>query len=130
MKTELGRIVILVENYDEAFKFYEENLGCKKFFDLTAESGQRFLHICFDSESPAGLWFLEADTEEQKLRIGNQTAGMPVFVLYTDSFEELLESFIQNSIKIVKGPEVTAESMSLNFLDLYGNEIVLVQLIN
>ncbi|MEO8664166.1 MAG: VOC family protein [Ignavibacteria bacterium] len=129
MKTELGRVVLLVENYDEAFKFYEKILGCKKFFDLKDETGQRFLHICFDSESPAGIWFLKADTEEQKSRIGNQTSGIPVFVLYTDSFEELLERFIQNNIKIVKGPEVTAEAMSLNFLDLYGNEIVLVQLI-
>ncbi len=129
MKTELGRVVILVADYDEAFKFYEENLGCKKFFDLHNESGQRFLHICFNSESPAGIWLLKAETDEQKRRIGNQTAGLPVFVLYTDSFEELFERFIQYNIKIVKGPEVTSGSMSLNFLDLYGNEIVLVQLI-
>ena len=129
MKTELGRAVIVVDNYDEAFKFYEENLGCKKFFDLTDESGKRFLHICFNSESPAGIWFLKADTDEQKSRVGNQTAGMPVFVLYTDSFEELLERFIKNNIRIVKGPEVTAEAMAMNFLDLYGNEIVLVQMI-
>lgn len=128
MKTELGRIVILVNNYDEAFKFYEENFGCRKFFDLTDDSGQRFLHISFGSDSNAGLWFLLADTDEQKKSVGFQTGGLPLFVLYTDSFEEQLEKLNQNGVKIVRGPEMTNEYMSLNFLDLYGNEIVLVQL--
>lgn len=128
MKTELGRIVILVNDYDEAFKFYEENFGCRKFFDLTDNNGQRFLHLSFCPDSPAGLWFLIAETEEQKKRVGNQTGGQPVFILYTDSFEEQLEKLNQNEVKIVRGPEMTNEHMSLNFLDLYGNEIVLVQL--
>ena len=129
MNTELGRIVILVNDYDEAFEFYEENLGCKKFFDLTDEKGFRYLHIGFNSESTAGVWFLKAETKEQKACVGNQTGGQPVFVLYTDSFEEQLEKLVKNEIKIVGEPAVTPESMSLNFLDLYGNEIVLVKLI-
>lgn len=129
MKNVLGRIVILVNDYDEAFRFYEENLGCKKFFDLTDESGKRFLHISFDSESSAGIWFLKAQGEEQISRIGNQTAGSPVLVIYTDSIEEIYERFIKNNVRIVKGPEASEESVSINFLDLYGNEIVIVQLI-
>lgn len=128
MKTELGRVVILVNDYDEAFKFYEENLGCKKFFDLTDELGRRYLHIGFNSESTAGVWFLKAETEEQRKHVGNQTAGEPVFVLYTDVLEELAQKFIENNVKVTKPPEVTEDSISLNFLDLYGNEIVLVQL--
>lgn len=128
MKTELGRVVVLVNDYDEAYKFYEENLGCKKFFDLTNDKGQRFLHISFDSESTAGIWFLKAETEEEKSRVGNQTAGMPVFVLYTDSLEELMTHLINNGVKITKGPETAEDSISINFLDLYGNEIVLVQI--
>jgi predicted enzyme related to lactoylglutathione lyase len=128
MRTELGRIVILVNDYDEAFKFYEENLGCKKFFDLTDRRDLRYLHIGFNSESTAGIWFLLAETDEEKKRVGNQTAGQPVFVLYTDSFQKIFEKFLENKVKILRDPEVTQEYMSLNFLDLYGNEIVLVQL--
>lgn len=130
MKTELGRIVILVNDYDEAFKFYEVNLGCKKFFDLNDDRNLRYLHVGFNSESTAGIWFLKAETDEQKKCVGNQTAGQPVFVLYTDSFQEIFEKFLENEVKILRDPEVTKEYMSLNFLDLYGNEIVLVQLAN
>ncbi len=130
MTVKLGRVVILVNDYDEAFKFYEENLGCKKFFDLTNDEGKRFLHISFDSDSIGGIWFLKAESEEQKKRVGNQTSGQPVFVLYTNSFEELLDKLVENKVVIVKDPSLNGNSMSLNFLDLYGNEIVLVQLIN
>lgn len=128
MKTQLGRIVILVKDYDEAFEFYEKNLGCKKFFDLTDDNGQRFLHISFDSESPTGIWFIKAETDEQKKCIGRQTAGMPVFVLYTDSFDEFVNRLIVNNITILREAEESNDSVSLSFLDLYGNEIVLVQL--
>lgn len=129
MKTELGRIVIIVDDYDEAFNFYEKNLGCKKFFDLTDERGLRYLHVGFNSENIGGIWFVKADTDEQKKRVGNQTAGQPVFVLYTDSFESLMEKLIQNKVEIIRKPEITDDSMSLSIRDLYGNEIVLVQLI-
>lgn len=128
MKTELGRVVILVSDYDEAFRFYEENFGCKKFFDLTDKEGQRFLHIGFDSESVGGIWFLKTENEEQKKFIGNQNAGLPVFVLYTDSFEAQIEKLKENNVTITKGPEITDEYMSMNIKDLYGNEIVIVQL--
>lgn len=127
MNIELGRIVILVNDYDEAFKFYEENFGCKKFFDLTDGTGQRFLHISFGSESTAGIWFLKAETGEQQSRVGNQTGGQPALVLYTDSFDLLIEKLIRNQIKIIKETEITDEYISLSILDLYGNEIVIVE---
>ncbi|MCB0728771.1 MAG: VOC family protein [Ignavibacteriae bacterium] len=130
MKTKLGRVVILVKDYDEAFEFYEKNLGCKKFFDLTDDRGLRYLHVGFNSESSAGIWFLKAQTDEELERVGNQTSGQPVFVLYTDSFDDHLETFINNEVKIVREPEITEEYMLLNFLDLYGNVITLVQLLN
>lgn len=130
MKTELGRFVILVNDYDEAFEFYEQALGCKKFFDLTDENGIRFLHISFDSESKAGIWFLKADTEEEKARVGNQTGGTPVFALYTDSIDELVKNLLKHKVRITKGPEISDDSVSVNFLDLYGNEIVIVQMTN
>ncbi|HMQ68300.1 MAG TPA: VOC family protein [Ignavibacteria bacterium] len=130
MNTKLGRVVILVKDYDEAFEFYEKNLGCKKFFDLTDDRGLRYLHVGFNSESSAGIWFLKAITDEEKERVGNQTSGQPVFVLYTDSFDDHLETLINNEVKIVREPEITEEYMLLNFLDLYGNVITLVQLIN
>jgi len=129
MKVDLGRSVILVNDYDEAFEFYKLNFGCKKFFDITKDDGQRFMHICFDSETRAGLWFLKAETEEQQEAVGRQTAGMPMLVLYTDDFDELTEIISDNGVTFNCEPEITDEYKSVSLNDLYGNEIVIVQLL-
>lgn len=130
MKVDLGRAVILVNDYDEAFNFYKDNFGCKKFFDITNDEGERFLHICFDSETRAGVWFLKATTNEQKEIVGNQTGGSPVLVLYTDDFEQLNEILTDNGVKYKTEPELTNKYKSVSVFDLYGNEIVVVQLLS
>ncbi|HQY51428.1 MAG TPA: VOC family protein [Ignavibacteria bacterium] len=129
MKIDLGRAVILVEDYDEAFEFYKDNFGCKKFFDITNDDGERFLHISFDSETRAGVWFLKANTTEQQSLVGRQTGGAPVLVLYTDDFDVLNEKISDNGIEYKSEPEITEEFKSVSVFDLYGNEIVIVQLL-
>ncbi len=129
MKTDLGRVVILVNDYDEAFEFYKENFNCKKFFDITQQDGKRYLHISFGGETRSGLWFVQAETEEQKSRVGNQTAGMPLLVLYTDSLEEMTESLTEKGVKFKAEPLITDDYMSVHVYDLYGNEIIIVQLL-
>ena len=127
MKISLGRIIILVTEYDEALKFYEDNLGAKIISDSTSPNGKRYLHIGFE-DGPIGIWFLKAETPEQKEQVGRQTGGTPAMVFYTSDLDKLYQTLMRNSVKIVKAP-VEEESFSyFHFLDLYGNEIVLVQL--
>lgn len=127
MKTQLGRITILVTDCDEAYEFYEKNLGCKKFFDLIDENGRRYLHVGFDTDIAAGIWLCEAETEEQKCRIGDQTGGKPAFVLYTDSFVEFYDNLLSNGTKIKREPATVNDYQVLHFVDLYGNEIVVAE---
>ncbi len=124
MKNQLGRITILVKDCDEAYEFYEKNLGCKKFFDLLDESGKRYLHVGFDTDIAAGIWLCEAETEEERKRIGDQTGGKPAFVIYTDSFAEFYDNLISNGTRIKKEPATVNDYRVLHFIDLYGNEIV------
>lgn len=127
MEYTLGRTVLLVNDYDEALRFYEVNLGAKKLFDEVADSGKRYLHIHFKDKA-SGIWFLKAETEEQQKQVGRQTAGMPAFVFYTDDLVEAYRNLMRNHVNIVKPPVNEGEAAFLHFLDLYGNEIVLVQL--
>ena len=127
MNISLGRVVILVEDYDAELLFYEKNLGARKIVDYTA-GNQRFLHIGF-SGGGAGIWFLAADGPEQESLIGNQTHQQPTLVMYTDEFENLYERLRKNGVTINRPPVYGPDSWYLHFLDLYGNEIVLVQII-
>ena len=128
MNISLGRLILLVKDYEEAFDFYSRVLNCHKIFDKTAENGQRFLHIGFGDTSDTGLWLLKAESDEQLRRVGNQTGGQPLLVLYTDHFEKSLEQLKREKVTIHKQPEEQDDFKFLHFLDLYGNEIVLVEM--
>src|SRR3989339_1876509 len=123
MKIRLGRVIILVEDYDKAFEFYEKNFFCKKLYEATTPDGQRFLHISFSDDDGIGIWFLKADSLEQKDNIGKQTAGQPTIVIYTDDVEELYRHLQNNGVKIIEELVSTSESKFFHCLDLYGNRI-------
>ena len=60
MKTKLGRVIILVDDYDKAFEFYEKNFFCKKLFDQTTPQGKRYLHVGFSKDTGVGLWLVNS----------------------------------------------------------------------
>ncbi|HEY9044400.1 MAG TPA: VOC family protein [Ohtaekwangia sp.] len=128
MKLSLGRMVILVHDYDQAFRFYEKTLNARKLYDMTTDSGQRYLHIAFSDQDTAGIWFLKATSPTQQANVGRQTQGQPTFVLYTDSFNQLHQQLQQHNVQIIRPPVTDAGATFLHFLDLYGNEIVLAQI--
>ena len=127
MLTKLGRAVILVDNYDQAFDFYERNFFCKKLFDITNAQGQRFLHVAF-SHGDMGVWFLKADTPLQGKLVGNQTGGQPTLVIYTNDIDELYEHVKSNGVTITEQLVSNSESKFFHCLDLYGNRLTIVEL--
>ncbi len=130
MKNYLGRMIILVRDYDEAFNFYKKNFNCKKIFELTTDVGQHFLHIGFDTDESVGIWFLKAQGKEQENRVGNQTGEQPAMVIYTDELNTLYNKLIDNGVKIKIELVNTPEYSFFHCYDLYGNEIVVTQLKN
>jgi predicted enzyme related to lactoylglutathione lyase len=128
MKTKLGRAVILVDNYDLAFDFYEKNFSCKKIFDMTNPQGQRFLHVAFSGNDETGIWFLKADSPLQQKLIGNQTGGQPTLVIYTNDIEELYHHVKSNGVTITEALVSGRDSKFFHCLDLYGNRLTIVGL--
>ena len=128
MKIELGRIVILVENYDQALAFYQQALGCHVIFDQTTPEGKRYVHVGFKKKDTTGLWFLKAETDEELALVGRQTHEQPTFVLYTDDLKKAYERLRDNQVKISKQPVSSPGYKFLHFLDLYGNEIIMVEM--
>ncbi len=101
MKNYPGRMILLIEDYEKARSFYENNFGFKKIYDVTTDAGQRFLHMGSDSTDKFGIWFLKAESKEQKERIGNQTAGQPTLVIYTTSLDLLNKKLNENKIRFI-----------------------------
>lgn len=129
MKNHIGRIVLLVKDYDEAADFYQRNFGFTKLFDMTTAEGQRFLHVGTEGKYSIGIWFLLSTENEgdEDARIGKQTRGEPLMVIYTPAITELYKRLKTNGVRI-KVELVHSLSYSyFHCLDLYGNELVVVE---
>ncbi len=125
MNTKLGRTVILVEDYDKAWDFYQKNFLCKILHDSETPDGQRYLHIAFSDDDETGIWLMKVDPS--KLPIGKQTGGAPTLVIYTDAIEQLYSHVKKNGVKIAEPLVSAQDSKFFHCLDLYGNRLTVVQ---
>ena len=51
----LGRLVVLVQDYDAALAFYRAAFGARVLFDAPSPTGDRYLHVGFDSAGGASF---------------------------------------------------------------------------
>jgi predicted enzyme related to lactoylglutathione lyase len=127
----LGRIVLLVHDYDEALRFYCGVLGFTILHDSRSPDGQRFVHIGLPGQGgnpPVGLWLLTpADPAEQSL-VGRQAGSQPLLVLYVDDCASETRSLEARGVKVRRPPRSEGGAVFSHIEDLYGNELVLVQL--
>jgi predicted enzyme related to lactoylglutathione lyase len=131
----LGRLVVLVRDYDTALEFYRAAFGARVLFDAPLPSGDRYLHLGFDGETdysvptgaPAvGVWLLRAGGESET-RVGRQTGGEPLAVFYTPDVRGAAARAEAAGAELVR-PVVTADGASFaHVADLYGNVFVLVE---
>lgn len=123
----IGRLVILVRDYDEAIQFYRDKLGFEVFID-SEPPPLRFVHVRLPRQKDMGIWLLQASSDTQKQNIGRQTAGQPCAVIYTDNFEDEYQRLINNDVEFTKPHRSETNAEFAHFEDLYGNEFVLVEL--
>jgi predicted enzyme related to lactoylglutathione lyase len=135
----LGRVVILVRDYDAALAFYRAAFGARVVFDAPSSTGDRYLHVTLEPEAavsgtsaatpvPAvGFWLLRAHDADDA-HVGRQTAGHPLAVLYTPDVRTSVTR-VQAAGGTLVRPVQSADSASFaHVADLYGNEFVLVEL--
>lgn len=128
MKTTLGRAILLVNDYDEAFSFYQNIFFCEKLFDLVISEQQRFLHVKFSQDDTIGVWFLKADSAAEKALVGKQTGSQPLLVIYTDNCKKLYKHVLDNEVNILEEIQEEEGSTYFHCADLYGNRITVVEL--
>ncbi len=122
-----GRVVILIKDYNEALEFYKEKLGFREIVDYT-DGGRRYVHLHLQGQENTGIWLLKAESEAEEKFIGKQAAGQPFLVFYTDDFKSEYRKLASSGVKIVKEPVTAGSYTFARFTDLYGNEMILVEL--
>lgn len=125
----IGRFALIVHDYDEALCFYTTTLGLQTLLDYQGEDGLRLLQLGLQGQSNLGLWFFEAQTDEERALVGKQAVHQPLLVCYTENFEADYQRLKDQGIRFQDQPTHDRDAIHVHFYDLYGNEIVLVQLV-
>lgn len=125
MGTHWGRTVVLVRDYEQAIAFYRDGLGFEVLFDGPGEGGFRLLHL--GTGGQASLWLMQALPGDEQL-VGRQTGGHPLGVLYVDDMDAALARLAALGTVPAQPPGADGGARWAHVRDLYGNQIVLVEM--
>lgn len=114
-------IALVVNDYDEAIKFYTEKLGFKLVEDSALSETKRWVLISPPGSNGCCLLLAKAVNDEQKSRIGNQTGGRVFLFLHTKNFQDDFNKLRENGVTIVREPSKEEYGTVAVFADLYGN---------
>ena len=121
MKQRLAHIAIVVNDYDEAIKFYTEKLHFDLIEDTRLSETKRWVLVRPKGGDSCCLLLAKAANEEQLSRVGNQTGGRVFLFLHTDNFKRDYQDLLDNEIEIVRQPSKEEYGTVAVFKDLYGN---------
>jgi len=121
MKQRLAHIAIVVDDYDEAIKFYTEKLHFNLVEDTTLSETKRWVLVRPKGSNECCLLLAKAANDEQKSRVGNQTGGRVFLFLHTDNFERDYQNLLTRQIEIVRQPQKEVYGTVAVFRDIYGN---------
>ncbi len=121
MPQSLAHIALVVNNYDEAIKFYTEKLHFTLVEDTKLSETKRWVMVAPPGSTGTTILLAQASNEEQQSRVGNQTGGRVFLFLYTDDIEKDHKNLLDKKVRIVRELENQPHGKVLVFEDLYGN---------
>jgi catechol 2,3-dioxygenase-like lactoylglutathione lyase family enzyme len=128
MQNRIIHIALVVEDYDDAIKFYTEKLNFTLIEDTPQSETKRWVVIAPNGSKECTLLLAKGVGDEQKSRIGNQTGGRVFLFLQTDDFWRDYNDFTAKGVKFVREPKTEDYGTVAVFADLYGNLWDLVEM--
>lgn len=121
MNQSIAHIALIVDDYDEAIKFYTEKLDFVLIDDTAQSETKRWVLVAPKGDGGCSLLLAKGVGDEQRSRIGNQTGGRVFLFLKTDDFWRDYEKLTSRDVKFVRDPKVEEYGTVAVFEDLYGN---------
>ena len=129
MKQSIGYVALVVQDYDEAIKFYVDTLGFRLIEDTFIEAqNKRWVLVAPPGSTETRLLLARAIGAEQSSCIGNQTGGRVFLFLHTDDFWRDFHALKCKGVVFVRDPKEESYGTVAVFQDLYGNLWDLLQL--
>lgn len=121
-------VTLVVDDYDEAIRFYTEALGFRLAEDEPRPDGSRWVVVEPGPEGAGtGLLLARAKGDAQQARVGDQTGGRVGFFLHTDDFARDHARMTAAGVTFLEEPRHEPYGSVAVFEDLYGNRWDLLQ---
>jgi catechol 2,3-dioxygenase-like lactoylglutathione lyase family enzyme len=124
---DIALVTLVVLDYDEALAFYTGALGFGVLEDTDLGDGKRWLVVAPWGSTGTGLLLAEAASDEQRVRVGDQTGDRVGFFLHTDDFARDHERMRAAGVTFVEEPRKEPYGTVAVFEDLYGNRWDLIE---
>ncbi len=121
MEHQIAHVTLLVNDYDEAIKYYTEKMSFILTEDSWLSDTKRWVTISPKGSDSFSLLLAKPSNEEQQSMVGNQTGGRVFLFLVTDDFWRDHKSMLKKGIEFVREPSTEEYGTVAVFKDLYGN---------
>lgn len=121
----LDKIAIVVDDYDQAIRFFTEALGFELVEDspaLTTKDGRpkRWV-VVRPPGAETGILLARADGERQAAAVGNQVAGRVGFFLQVEDFDAAYRRMTAAGVEFATEPRDEPYGRVAVFTDIAGN---------
>jgi catechol 2,3-dioxygenase-like lactoylglutathione lyase family enzyme len=121
VRQSIVHVALVVNDYDEAIKFYTEKLDFTLIDDTPQSETKRWVLVAPKGSEGCCLLLAKGVGEEQRSRIGNQTGGRVFMFLKTDDFWRDYKTLRERGVTFVRAPKEEEYGTVAVFADLYGN---------
>ncbi len=118
----LSAIAIVVPDYDEAIAYYVGKLGFQLVEDTALSATKRWVTVRPKGSKETTLLLAQADNEEQRRAIGNQSGGRVFLILRTDDFDRDCAQYRQAGVTFLEEPRTEPYGKVVVFRDIFGNK--------
>jgi len=121
----LERITIIVDDYDEAVRFFTGALSFDLIEDspsLTNDGRPKRWVVVRPPGAQTGILLARADGERQAAAVGGQLAGRVGFFLQADDFDAAYRRMTAAGVEFVTAPRTEPYGQVAVFLDVAGNK--------
>ncbi|MDX5566023.1 VOC family protein [Streptomyces sp. ID05-04B] len=126
--SRIALVTLVVDDYDEAIRFYTDALGFRLVEDEPRPDGARWVVVRpGDRQAGVGLLLARAEGDAQRARVGDQTGGRVGFFLHTEDFAADHARMLAAGVTFLEEPRHEAYGSVAVFQDLYGNRWDLLQ---
>jgi predicted enzyme related to lactoylglutathione lyase len=120
MTLTIATFTLLVDDYDRGIAYFRDELGLTLAEDTPLGGGKRW--VVMSGAGGARMLLAQADGEQQRTAIGNQTGGRVGFFLQTDDFAADHARLVAAGVTFLEQPRHETYGSVAVFVDAFGNK--------